>query len=124
MRSTHTFTELRVSDAAYLEVYTLLADAGYHHAFIDGAIDMHGIALTKKQEENRSLMPMKKHYLLQFFAYEDLPPHLQEISKPFGELAKQIVETLPENPESTTALRKLLEAKDCAVRAQLFTNGN
>lgn len=59
-------------------------------------------------------------YLMQFFAYEHLPPHLQAISKPFGELAKQIVETLPSNPERTVALRKLLEAKDCAVRAQLF----
>lgn len=59
-------------------------------------------------------------YLLQFFAYEHLPPHLQAISKPFGDLARQIVETLPVNPERTVALRKLLEAKDCAVRAQLF----
>ncbi len=59
-------------------------------------------------------------YLLQFFAYQHLPAHLQAISKPFGELAEQIVATLPRNPERTTALRKLLEAKDCAVRAQLF----
>ncbi len=59
-------------------------------------------------------------YLIQFFAYEHLPPHLQAVSKPFGELAKQIVETLPRNPERTVALRKLLEAKDCAVRALLF----
>lgn len=49
-----------------------------------------------------------------------LPPRTQAISKPFGELAEQIVATLPRNPERTTALRKLLEAKDCAVRAQLF----
>lgn len=59
-------------------------------------------------------------YLLQFFEYEHLPPHLQEISKPFGELAKKLAETLPKNPETTTAIRKLLEAKDCAVRAKLF----
>ncbi len=59
-------------------------------------------------------------YLLQFFKYDHLPPHLQAISKPFGELAKKIAEDLPQNPESTTALRKLLEAKDCAVRAVLF----
>lgn len=59
-------------------------------------------------------------YLLQFFAYEHLPAHLQAISKPFGDLARQIVETLPANPERTVVLRKLLEAKDCAVRAQLF----
>lgn len=58
--------------------------------------------------------------MLQFFAYEHLPEPLQAISKPFGDLANQIVNTLPSNPERTVALRKLLEAKDCAVRAQLF----
>lgn len=58
-------------------------------------------------------------FLEQFFAYEHLPPNLQEISRPFGELAKVIVSTLPRNPERTVALRKLLEAKDCAVRAKL-----
>ncbi len=58
--------------------------------------------------------------LLQFFAYEHLPAHLQAHSKPFADLAKHIVETLPANPERTTALRKLLEAKDCAVRASIF----
>lgn len=58
--------------------------------------------------------------ILQFFAYEHLPVHLQEISKPFGELAKQITDSLPRNPERTVALRKLLESKDAAVRARLF----
>lgn len=58
--------------------------------------------------------------LMQFFAYEHLPPHLQEASKPFDDLAKWLDETLPANAESTTALRKLLEAKDCAVRARLY----
>jgi hypothetical protein len=58
--------------------------------------------------------------MLQFFHYEHLPATLQQISKPFGELAKEIVGTLPRNPERTTALRKLLEAKDCAVRASLW----
>ena len=62
-----------------------------------------------------------KHYLLQFFEYGHLPEHLQKVSKPFGDLAKEVA-TLTEidNPEKTTALRKLLEAKDCAVRALLF----
>lgn len=59
-------------------------------------------------------------YLLQFFVYEHLPEHLQKVSKPFGDLARQLVADLPSNPERTTALRKLLEAKDCAVRAVLF----
>jgi hypothetical protein len=58
--------------------------------------------------------------LLQFFAYEHLPPHLRLVSEPFGELARELAQTLPENAESTTALRKLLEAKDCAVRSVLF----
>jgi hypothetical protein len=58
--------------------------------------------------------------LLQFFADEHLPEHLREHSKPFGDLARRLVETLPSNPERTMALRKLLEAKDCAVRAKLF----
>ena len=58
--------------------------------------------------------------MLQFFAYDHLRSDLQKDSKPFGELAKWICETLPRNPERTVALRKLLEAKDCAVRARLF----
>lgn len=58
--------------------------------------------------------------MLQFFAYGHLPHHLQEISRPFGELAMTIVTTLPKNPERTVALRKLLESKDCAVRALIY----
>lgn len=60
--------------------------------------------------------------LLQFFAYDHLPPHLRVVSAPFGELADHIVQTLPRNPERTVALRKLLEAKDCAVRAVLWVD--
>lgn len=57
-------------------------------------------------------------HVLQFFTYEHLPPHLQEISKPFAELAQQVAERA-QNQETTIALRKLLEAKDAAVRAAL-----
>jgi len=57
---------------------------------------------------------------MQFFEYRHLPEHLQSISKPFGLLAESMDQMLPENPEKSTALRKLLEAKDCAVRARLF----
>ena len=57
---------------------------------------------------------------MQFFAYAHLPEHLQVISRPFGTLAGTIVEFLPRNQERTVALRKLLEAKDAAVRAALF----
>jgi len=44
---------------------------------------------------------------------------LQEISKPFAELAQKMDETLPDGAEKSTGLRKLLEAKDCFVRASL-----
>lgn len=58
--------------------------------------------------------------ILQFFAYAHLPEHLQAVSGPFYVLAHQIVSTLPRNPERTVSLRKLLEAKDAAVRAAIF----
>lgn len=64
------------------------------------------------------MIPSVEH-IEQFFAYEHLPPYLAEVSKPFAELARRIIETLPRNPERTVALRKLLEAKDAAVRARI-----
>lgn len=57
--------------------------------------------------------------LLNYFAYAHLPENLQAISKPLCELAYLMEETLPDGPEKTTGLRKLLEAKDCFVRANL-----
>jgi hypothetical protein len=58
--------------------------------------------------------------LLSFFEWEHLPPALQAVSQPFQQLAQKIVIGLAlEGPEATVALRKLLEAKDCAVRARL-----
>jgi len=58
-------------------------------------------------------------HVLKFFAYGHLPAHLQEVSKPFADLAQQTADRAPENQETTVALRKLLEAKDAAVRAML-----
>ncbi|MBP1034850.1 hypothetical protein J8631_04670 [Serratia fonticola] len=57
--------------------------------------------------------------IIKYFAYEHLPPHLQEVSKPIGDLARQMDETLQDGPEKSAGLRKLLEAKDCLVRAKL-----
>lgn len=61
-----------------------------------------------------------KEPMLQFFRYDHLPPNLQAVSEPFCKLANEIVISLPRNPERTVALRKLLEAKDCAVRALIY----
>lgn len=55
--------------------------------------------------------------IMKYFAYEHLPAHLKDASKLIGDLAKQLDETLPNGPEKTAGLRKLLEAKDCFVRA-------
>lgn len=63
---------------------------------------------------------MENEPILQFFQYAHLPPAMQEHSRPFCDLAQRIVDTLPRNPERTVALRKLLEAKDAAVRAGIF----
>lgn len=60
------------------------------------------------------------HKIVQFFEYSHLPVHLQEISRPFCEVANFVDSVLPVNAESATALRKLLEAKDAAVRASIF----
>ncbi len=57
--------------------------------------------------------------LLQFFQFKHLPEKLQAVSKPFCELAVTISDG-PQNTETTVALRKLLEAKDAAVRAHVF----
>ena len=60
---------------------------------------------------------MANDHIEQFFAFAHLPPHLQAVSKPFSDMKDMIISDLPRNPERTVALRKLLEAKDAAVRA-------
>ena len=56
---------------------------------------------------------------MKYFNYEHLPSNLQEVSKPIGELARKMNEELPDGAEKSAGLRKLLEAKDCLVRAKL-----
>lgn len=71
-------------------------------------------AAAERKEERREA---SQDFLLQFFTFAHLPVHLAEVSEPFCRLAQIIVNSLPANPERTVALRKLLESKDCAVRA-------
>lgn len=68
-------------------------------------------------------MPESTEPALQFFRFDHLPPHLRTVSEPFSLLALRLVATLPRNPERSVALRKLLEAKDAAVRAHLYREG-
>jgi hypothetical protein len=55
--------------------------------------------------------------ILQYFEWAHLPARLQQISLPFGVLADRMVSELPDSPELSAGLRKLLEAKDCFVLA-------
>lgn len=57
--------------------------------------------------------------IIKYFKYDHLPESLQGVSKPFGDLANLLENTLPDGPEKSVALRKLLEAKDAGVRSAL-----
>lgn len=56
---------------------------------------------------------------LRFFAYDHLKEPLRSVSKPFGDLAHDVAARGGDAAETQVALRKLLEAKDAAVRAAL-----
>lgn len=62
---------------------------------------------------------MEEDRMMKWFAHSHLPERLQALSKPFGDMARFIVDTIPISAERTVALRKLLESKDAAVRAAL-----
>ena len=67
-----------------------------------------------------------ENQILRHFNFAHLPKELQSVSKPFCDLAHRIDAEHKNNSEKSTVLRKLLEAKDAAVRSYLFTvdNGN
>lgn len=75
--------------------------------------------LTGTREVRDFSMTWEGEPILQFFAFGHLPPHLQDVSRGFAHAAFGIVAALPRNAERSVALRKLLEAKDAAVRAAL-----
>jgi hypothetical protein len=60
--------------------------------------------------------------LLQAFHFAHLPERLQAVSEPFCTLARKLVDDVPRSAERSAALRKLVEAKDCAVRAVVFAD--
>ena len=57
--------------------------------------------------------------IMKFFEFKHLPEHLQQASEPICSIAHAYDTSLPDGPEKTEGLRKLLEAKDCFVRAVL-----
>lgn len=58
--------------------------------------------------------------LMDYFQFGHLPEGpIRASSEACAELAARFDELLPESAEKTAGLRKLLEAKDCFVRATL-----
>lgn len=71
------------------------------------------MATTFHQED-----PAERMHRL-YFAYEHLPEHLRSVSVHFYSLGKLLLQHVEASPERTAGMRKLLEAKDCMVRAAL-----
>jgi hypothetical protein len=74
-------------------------------------------------EQSGQKSVVQENRMMKWFAFGHLPEHLQEVSRPFHDTAKFVVENIDGGPEQTVALRKLLEAKDAAVRAKLHPGG-
>ena len=56
---------------------------------------------------------------LSWLEYGHLPPHLQETSKLFHDLAHKLADSIPSSPQLTIALQRIIDAKDAAVRASI-----
>jgi hypothetical protein len=79
--------------------------------------------MSTRQPDPTFAAAMRNNFpILEFFSFEHLPPHLQAVSSRFAELAYWVADCSSTRPaEKATALRKLLEAKDAAVRCALVT---
>ena len=60
-----------------------------------------------------------KNPIMKFFEYKHLPENLQAISATICLLADEMDKQMPPSAEKSAGMRKLLEAKDCFVRAAL-----
>ena len=110
-RSAETRPEPRPTDAEYAE-YADRSTDGIAEA-VETASAIHPAPKQFTPEE------IEADPVLRYFYYEHLPEKLKSISTQFCLLASITIDSLPRNAERSTALRKLLEAKDAAVRAAL-----
>ncbi len=62
---------------------------------------------------------MSANLIMRYFEYGHLPDNLQPVSKSLADVAVLMDQLLIDSPEKSAGLRKLLEAKDCFVRAAL-----
>jgi hypothetical protein len=114
-----------MADEKVLEALDAMGEAlvGHNHVWSPELRSLYETAVyqAKGTSMPRSDIPQEGAYgepILKFFEYKHLPPHLQAVSVHFYELAHKLMD-LPRNAERTVALRKLLEAKDAAVRTLL-----
>ena len=86
---------------------------------------VHGLETIKKMNDEAAADVVEKieDRMMKWFAYDHLPPVLRAVSKGFYVIAEQLCDTVAPGPERTVALRKLLEAKDAAVRAAIHPGG-
>lgn len=78
-----------------------------------------GCDVVDNPSNSENIQVMNENPIMKYFAFDHLPEHLQAVSKPIGELAQLLDNSLPDGPEKSAGLRKLLEAKDCFVRAKV-----
>lgn len=100
-------------------------DEGYHVVYSRGTPDeYHSWSPKKAFDEGHTAIEegtskVNLYPILKYFKYDHLPDHLKVVSKPFADLAHKMANELDSGPEVSAGLRKLLEAKDCAVRAMV-----
>jgi len=93
---------------------------------IDGKIvfEKHPLAKPKETidmpDSNMKQNNVAVNQIMQFFDYEHLPEQLKVVSARIGDVAHYMYQSLPDGPEKEAGLRKLLEAKDCFVRANFI----
>lgn len=111
--------EVRVYDHSAIGIKSLVEARKLKHSdeTTINIWDTRSLEVGETTEPLAAFVDVGAEPIMQFFAYDHLPPHLQAVSRHFGQLAQLIVATLPRNAERTVALRKLLEAKDAGVRA-------
>jgi len=73
--------------------------------------------------EKELLRVSEKERMAKWFSFDHLTEDLQSVSSLFAGLVVEICFKIAPGPERTVALRKLLEAKDAAVRAKLYPGG-
>ena len=69
--------------------------------------------------EDLKMAKYTPHQSLKYFEFGNLPEHVQVVVKPIHALAVKLDKSLPNGSEKSAGLRKLLEAKDCIIRAAI-----